>query len=44
MKRMYQIFGLFILIICSVIFEFKKPVEMNDSRSTNNYVILEGAF
>ena len=44
MKKSYQIFGLFLLIICSVIYDFKKPIHINQTTSKACYVILEGAF
>ena len=44
MKRKYQVVGLFVLIVCSIIFEFKKPVQITKTQEVNKFVILEGAF
>ena len=44
MKRKYQIFGLFILIVCSVLFEFKSPTKLESQHESISFVILEGAF
>ena len=44
MKRKYQVFGLFILILCSVVFEFRKPTQINDNKTSYSFVVLEGAF
>ena len=44
MKRKYQILGLFVLIICSSLFEFKKPIQITKDQEVNKFVVLEGAF
>ncbi len=44
MKRKYQILGLFVLILCSVAFEFKKPIQLTKNQEVNKFVVLEGAF
>lgn len=44
MKRKYQIFGLFILIVCSVLFEFQSPTKLESQHESISFVILEGAF
>lgn len=44
MKRKYKILGLFILIISSILFDFKKPVQLSDDTNSHSFVILDGAF
>jgi competence protein ComEA len=45
MKRKYQILGFILLLICSIIYDFQKPVEINKEKQEEmSYVILEGAF
>lgn len=45
MQRKYKIMGLFLLILCSVIFDFNKPKQLSQSQSgLDSYVYLEGAF
>ena len=45
MKKNYQIIGLFLLILCSAIFDFNKPMQLTDNKyELDCYVYLEGAF
>ena len=44
MKRKYQIIGLFILILCSVIVDFKTPVQTPNQTQSHSFVVLDGAF
>lgn len=45
MKKIYQIFGLIILLLCSIIYDFRQPevIETKEQKALS-YVILEGAF
>ena len=45
MNKKVQIIGLIVLLLCSVIYEFKKPEVVNEEDYESlNYVMLEGAF
>ena len=45
MQRKYQIIGLFVLILCSVIYDFKKDTKINhEEMISDSFVMLEGAF
>lgn len=44
MKKKYQILGLFVLIVCSIVYDFKKPEVETETVVSTSYVILEGAF
>ena len=44
MKRKYQIIGLIILIICSIVYDFQKPSVKDKQEKVYSYVILEGEF
>ena len=45
MKKKYQIISLFILLICSVIYDYQTPEKVNtQEQKSYSYVILEGAF
>lgn len=43
-KKKYQILGLFILIICSITYDFYLPEKVNQEKSPLSYVTLEGEF
>lgn len=44
MEKRFQIVGLMILIIASVIYDFKKPEVRNEEEKSMSYVLLEGEF
>ncbi len=44
MKKRYQIIGMILLIICSVIYDFQKPEETIEETIEMSYVTLEGEF
>lgn len=44
MKRKYQIIGLIILIICSIVYDFQMPSVKDKQEKVYSYVILEGEF
>ncbi|MCD7950591.1 MAG: helix-hairpin-helix domain-containing protein [Erysipelotrichaceae bacterium] len=44
MKKRYQIFGMILLIICSVIYDYQKPEEIVEETVEISYVTLEGEF
>lgn len=45
MKKKYQFFGFVILLICSIVYDFKQPELMEPQKQEAlSYVILEGAF
>lgn len=44
MKKKYQILGFFVLIVCSIAYDFKKPEVETETVVSTSYVILEGAF
>ena len=45
MQNKYKIFGLFLLILCSVLYDVKKPAEITKNKNEyDSFVYLEGAF
>lgn len=44
MKRKYQILGVIILMICSIIYDWQMPTKENQTEKSLSYVILEGEF
>ncbi len=44
MKKKYQILGMILLIICSVIYDYQKPEEIEKETVELSYVTLEGEF
>ena len=44
MKKIYQIIGLVVLMICSIVYDFQKPEVVKKNVVSLSYVILEGEF
>ena len=44
MKKIYQIIGLVVLMICSIVYDFQKPEVVKENVVSLSYVILEGEF
>lgn len=44
MKKKYQIIGLLVLMVCSIIYDFQKPEVQEKEVISLSYVILEGEF
>ena len=44
MKKKYQVLGLIILMICSIVYDFQKPDVQKEETISLSYVILEGEF
>ena len=44
MKRKYQVIGIFILLLCSVIYDFPRTTQETIETEPLSYVTLEGAF
>lgn len=44
MKKKYQVLGLIILMICSIVYDFQKPDVQKEEMISLSYVILEGEF
>ena len=44
MKKKYQVLGLIILMICSIVYDFQKPEVVKKNVVSLSYVILEGEF
>lgn len=44
MKKKYQIFGMIVLIICSILYEWKQPEDQVIHEVPQSYVMLEGEF
>ncbi|MCD7894212.1 MAG: helix-hairpin-helix domain-containing protein [Erysipelotrichaceae bacterium] len=44
MKKRYQILGMIILIICSIIYDYQKPEAIEEETIEMSYVTLEGEF
>ena len=44
MKKKYQIIGLFVLVICSAIYNYQQPEKIQEVDKTQSFVILEGEF
>ncbi len=44
MKKKYQVLGLIILMICSIVYDFQKPDVQKEETIFLSYVILEGEF
>lgn len=44
MKKIYQIIGFVLLLVCSVIYDMKTPVQYEQEKTVMSYVILEGEF
>ena len=41
MKKKYQVLGLIILMICSIVYDFQKPDVQKEEMISLSYVILE---
>ena len=44
MKKKYQIMGLIVLMICSILYDFQKPEKQESEIVSLSYVMLEGEF
>ena len=44
MKKIYQIIGLVVLMICSIVYDFQKTEVVKKNVVSLSYVILEGEF
>ena len=44
MKKIYQIIGLVVLMICSIVYDFQKPEVVKKNVVSLSYVILDGEF
>ena len=45
MKKIYEVIGLFVILICSVIYDYQKGIILdNHNQQALSYVHLEGAF
>lgn len=44
MKKKYQVIGIVVLLMCSVVYDFVKPEKENVVTQALSYVVLEGEF